>query len=370
MSRNAVLLASLLLAPLALSVNASAAPYFINHGGSWAAGFAINNSGAIAGVFDQSHPYASGGFLYDNGVRDLIGADSRNATAINATNQVVGDTNDGKIYLYSNGQRQDFSSPDWRSPRAFGVNDSGQIVGTGGVDPLGYTHAFSYFGGTWTDLGHPDGYGSAGLEVVASDVNNSGAVVGTYDSFFDPETFEFHLRGFLYENGVAKDIGTLGGATTVATAINDLGQIVGWSASATGMHAFLYSEGIMHDLGAFSHESYAYGINDLGQVVGVSDGKPFLYSNGVMVDLSTQFYDPEWRLAAAYGINNFGQIVGSGFLVGGTDQTPYSIPAAFILTPVPEPSSYSLAYFAIVSLAGLCIRRRPRCLSRPRFNQG
>lgn len=45
-------------------------------------------------------------------------------------------------------------------------------------------------------------------------------------------------------------------------------------------------------------------MNDNGQIVGSCDGAPFLYENGVMVDLGLQ--------GNTWDINNRGQIVGSG----------------------------------------------------------
>jgi probable HAF family extracellular repeat protein len=87
------------------------------------------------------------------------------------------------------------------------------------------------------------------------------------------------------------DLGTLGGGATTSAAvgINASGQVVGSSTTTAGFtHAFLYSGGIMTDLGPFaSPNSIAYGINDSGQVVGFSEAADlaslhaFLYSGGV-----------------------------------------------------------------------------------------
>ena len=69
------------------------------------------------------------------------------------------------------------------------------------------------------------------------------------------------------------DLGTLGGSTSV-TAINDRGDAVGTSATASGdLHAFVWTaETGMIDLGTLGADgsSHAGGSNELGQVVGAS----------------------------------------------------------------------------------------------------
>ena len=69
------------------------------------------------------------------------------------------------------------------------------------------------------------------------------------------------------------DLGTLGGTTSYATAINDRGQVVGNSPTIAGVtHAFLYGDGAMTDLGTLGGTtSYATAINDRGQVVGSAE---------------------------------------------------------------------------------------------------
>ena len=96
---------------------------------------------------------------------------------------------------------------------------------------------------------------------------------------------------FIYSAGLMTDLGSLGGGS-VASGINNSGQVVGWSYTSGGQaHAFLYSAGTMTDLGTLGGtSSYASAINNSGQAVGVSDtsgGQPhaFLYSGGTMTDL-------------------------------------------------------------------------------------
>jgi probable HAF family extracellular repeat protein len=180
-----------------------------------------------------------------------------------------------------------------------------------------------------------------------------GSVVGTVTSFSS-------LRAFLYSGGVMQDLGTLpGGSYSEALAINAMGQVVGAGITASGqLHAFLYSNGVMQDLGNFpgGDGSFANGINDAGEVVGFGESlstrteHAFLYSDGVMQDLNDLTSGSGWTLYGANAINNSGQIVGYGLNPSGQED-------AFLLTPVPEPSS--LVLLALGAL-GLTARRRRR----------
>src|SRR5713101_4163471 len=89
---------------------------------------------------------------------------------------------------------------------------------------------------TVIDLGGLGGSKSA----QASAVNDLGQVVGKSAN-----------HAFLWENGVMTDLGTLGGLVSSANAINDLGQVVGESETAAGeVHAFIWEHSSMRDLGS------------------------------------------------------------------------------------------------------------------------
>ena len=133
--------------------------------------------------------------------------------------------------------------------------------------------------------------------------------------------------------GTITDLGTLGGSSTVPIGINDLGDVVGSSTLAGNVisHAFLWSGGALHDLGALPGHAYsqARDVNNRRQVVGLSyasifqfaNSHAFLWQDGVMVDLNTPATAAAgWVLAAAMAINDAGQIVGYGFRNGFTQR--------------------------------------------------
>ena len=123
-------------------------------------------------------------------------------------------------------------------------------------------------------------------------------------------------RALVWRNGVVIDLGTLGGESSVATDMNDKGQIVGWSHLGGGSaanRAFIWEDGVMTDLGTLGGSSAkAWGINKHGQVVGSSmraDGSTgaFLWEKGTMIDLGTL---SGGVFSSAAAINDHGDVVG------------------------------------------------------------
>ena len=132
------------------------------------------------------------------------------------------------------------------------------------------------------------------------------------------------------------DLGTLGGPSSTAQAINEHGQVAGWSDTVGGgRHAFLYSGGVMQDLGTLTggSDSYATALNDYGQVVGYSgiNGlgqqfpevyQGFIWDQDGMRSLGALFcpcsYNDRYGASGAYAIDDKGWIGGDSETVRGS----------------------------------------------------
>jgi len=120
------------------------------------------------------------------------------------------------------------------------------------------------------------------------------------------------------------DLGTLGGLLSIATGVNDAGQVVGYSllSDNTTTHGFRTASGqpinfLTDDLGSLSGDTYGNAINASGQVAGSSfDGsnfQPFRTAPGGSVNLAASLGTLGGVDGYAYGINASGQTVGYSF---------------------------------------------------------
>ncbi len=340
---------------------------------------AINDSGQVTGSFNTSVPpiFSSGlnhAFITGPngiGMRDLgtLGGEDSHGFGINNSGQVVGmsltATNDDyKVFI--------------SGPNGVGMTDLGSVAGiiSTGINDSGQiarNFADSAFitgpnGVGLTDLGN-----LGGNQTLAFGINNSGQVVG------QSELTYYRIHAFITgPNGAnMRDLGTLGGDFSRATGINDLGQVVGDSNIAT-FHRFQFAfitgpDGVgMTNLGTLGGlRSSAVTINNVGEVLGTAETASgenhfFLFSHGGMTDLNLLDTVVTSGLSSLLftDINNNGQIAGFGFDPNGKSEAfilSYTPDTVFtphpIFVPVPEPDTYLMVLTGL-GLIGFMIRRR------------
>lgn len=327
-------------------------------GGDQSSASDVNNLAQVVGFADlpdgTHHAFLySGGPLQDLGT---LGGAYSSASAINDNGQIAGTAwnsdKQNRAFRYSGGPLQDLGTlasgaGNHRLPSSQGsaINSLGQVVGTSHVDDVTY-HPFFYDAGPMQDLA-PAGPSAN----VARAINTSGQIAGSTPS-----------AGWIYD-GTFHDLGSLGGGGTQALGMNEAGVVVGYSylSDQVTYRGFIYSGGPLMPLGTLGGSgSQALDINALGQVVGGSHialGSDvfhgFLYSDGVMTDLN-DLVDPAlgWEILKGTAINDHGQIVGWGIIDGNTH--------AYLMTPVPEPSSLFLVTLGLVSFVGWALRTKRR----------
>jgi probable HAF family extracellular repeat protein len=161
--------------------------------------------------------------------------------------------------------------------------------------------------------GDPDGFADA--------INDRGQVVGQTGDCISP----FH--GVLWDHDTVMDLGKLGELQLAPRDINNKGQVVGFAFSPdlTTFLAFLWQNGVATNLGTLPAPlgiaSFAFSVNEKGQVVGTSideqgDPHAFIWQQGVMTELNdlTPAGSPLFLLFG-FSINSRGEIVGSGIQV-------------------------------------------------------
>lgn len=144
----------------------------------------------------------------------------------------------------------------------------------------------------------------------ASSINNSGQIAG-FASMPDSS-----IHAYIYSEGIMHDIDTLGRIDSRGIDINNYGHVTGTTYDAVNStsHAFLYKDGVMSDLGTIpgGTTSRGNGINDQAVIVGRDSGwTAFRYFNGEMSRLVTLGgYE-----SSGYAINSLGQIAGGSYTV-------------------------------------------------------
>jgi probable HAF family extracellular repeat protein len=255
----------------------------------------------------------------------------------------------GHAFSWQDGALTDLGGlPGGLNSGAVWINEKSVVAGNsenGEIDPLlGFPEGIAVLwqNGNTINLGTLDG----GYESIANAVNNRGQVTGPALNLVPdpysmlglcclsvPPSHFTETRGFIWEKGVMRDLGTLGGPDTFAIYINDRGQIAGQSytnstpnsasdpcgTNVPTVDPFIWQSGQMIDLGTLGGTcGSANGLNNRGEVVGQSDMAgdqtfhPFLWDWERLRDLGTiggNFGSANW-------LNDAGEVVGWATVAG------------------------------------------------------
>ena len=325
----------------------------------------INSQGAVVGGADTANPdpfapncavpscFVQHAFKWQNGVLSdlgtLPGGSSSYVLWINNGGQTVGVSQNGLIdpltgapasiavLWKSNGEIINLGTLGGNQSLAVALNDRSQAVGAaantipdsfslspviGGPAFGTQTRAFLWENGVMRDLGT-----LGGPDSFAEYVNEGGQVAGiSYTDSTPNDTTEIPtVHPFLWENGRMLDLGSLGGTLAEVYGLNNRGQVVGpmYLPGDEFYHPYLWSNGTLTDLGTFGGSTgQPNGVNDAGEVVGVADfpgdvlHDAFLWKNGVMTDLGNL-----GKTSNAHSINSRGQVVGASKVSFETGET-------------------------------------------------
>ena len=279
--------------------------------------YAIGPTGRVAGMAEDENPRESlRGAIWeaDVTVPTAIAAGGvvlEIAFGINGAGEVVGYGRCGDMGTACLWDGIELRSPGWLDydgfSRPLAINNRSEVVGWSDAAPAGFDHAVLWRDGVAYDLGT-----LGGVQSQALDIDDSSRVVG----WARPEDGSSHA--FLWRDGEMQDLGTFGEPGSVAHGINEGGKVVGWvgSVGVTARKAFVWLDGEMTLLPG-SEPSQAFGLNNQGYIVGTytpigTTIRAALWVDGTRYDLNDLTGDDRVALEIATAINDAGQIVGVG----------------------------------------------------------
>lgn len=221
--------------------------------------YSINNKGQVVGGHGGSREY----FLYDSG--EVIDFPELNrpffitSGLINDSTVIVAERrSDRRAMTWDNGNLIELGSLGGvSSPMA--INNKGQVVGYSTYEE-GPSLPVLWENGEIIELGIGEGEQASALSI-----NNNGIIVGIKDSY----------TPVLWKDGNLIELDILTGYIDGwAMSINDEEQVVGYNLTVNESRAFLWQDGKLIDLGACNlggAKSMATSINEKGQIVGRSE---------------------------------------------------------------------------------------------------
>ncbi|HEX5495344.1 MAG TPA: hypothetical protein VFX70_12300 [Mycobacteriales bacterium] len=256
----------------------------------------MNDRDQVVG-FSAGHP-----FLWDGRMKRLptLGGLRGRAEAINEQGVVAGAaaTRAGPWHasLWRDGRITDLGTLGGASSEAVALNGHGQVAGWS-LTTDGETHPFLWQDGVMTDLGR------SGEQYTIAGIDDRGDVVGSASSGTGAQ---FSVRAVLWRPGHEVELAP--GTDSRAVAVNGPGQVVVNAFSGGSGRAFLWADGTLTDLGTLGGaDTVAAAINRRGEVVGRSGRAAFRWRDGVMRMLP----NPPHRFASAARINDVGLVIGT-----------------------------------------------------------
>lgn len=304
--------------------------------------YAINDHGDVAG--NRFNASAWSAYRIANGqvaMLGTLGGPDSTARNINNLGQVVGHAdvtvNRSYGFVWNAGTLINLgglgpTNPTFWTSDAWDINDAGQIVGEVWL-AAGLRTAFLITpeNGVWFRDDNADGKNDlmidlgtfGGVSSIARAIDNAGRIVGYFT------TVDLKQHAFLWRNGEMIELGTLGGAESVAIDINNSGQVLVKTFASQDPQALPLLAVITPDGDVWNRDLDFDGANDLmdvveteypnpypvalddsGRVLGDDGGLPAIWEGGVTHWMYNRFLtDPGWSVGACFDLNSVGDVV-------------------------------------------------------------